>query len=295
MQSNNSLAGSRQIGAPSETDTVTEKNNIASSAQLQDAEMVGVNIRLAGPDWQLRTTITVPTGPIQVKQLIPMVQSFADQVVDGTVRSVEESGQKVSCKKGCGACCRQLVPISEVEARRIDEVVTEMPEPRQSEIRRRFGIARRRLEDSGLLKRLVDRGEFVEEDVQSFGMEYFRQGIPCPFLENESCSIHPDRPSVCREYLVTSPAENCAEPGAKTINQVKMPFKIWTALARFDKVHPKEKLLRWVPLVLALEWSVDHPDETQPRPGPDLLHEFFCNLTGKDPTPDDTENPSKVG
>jgi hypothetical protein len=92
---------------------------------------------------------------------------------------------------------------------------------------------------------------------------------------------------------VTSPSENCAAPSAKTIDQVKMPFKIWTALARFDKVHPKEKLLRWVPLVLALEWSADHPDETQPRPGPDLLHEFFRNLTGKgDPAPE--EHPESV-
>ncbi|MDP2604619.1 MAG: YkgJ family cysteine cluster protein [Deltaproteobacteria bacterium] len=257
--------------------------------------MVGINISLAGADWQLQTTITVPSGPIQVKDLIPMVQSFADQVVRGTVRSVEESGQNISCKKGCGACCRQLVPISEVEARRIHDVVTELPEPRQSEIRRRFAAARRRLEESGLLKRLVDRGEFVEGDVQSFGVEYFRQGIPCPFLENESCSIHPDRPSVCREYLVTSPAENCAAPSVKTIDQVNMPFKIWPALARFDKVHPGEKLIRWVPLVLALEWSIDHPDETQPRPGPELLHEFFRNLAGKgEAAPKDAPSPSKV-
>lgn len=260
---------------------MVENNKSFSPESVDPKDMVSIGISLAGTDWQLQTTITVPAGPIQVKELIPMVQAFADQVVQGTVRSVEESGQKVSCKKGCGACCRQLVPISEVEARQIYDVVTELPEPRQSEIRRRFAAARSRLEDSGLLQRLVDRGEFVEGDVQSFGMEYFRQGIPCPFLENESCSIHPDRPSVCREYLVTSPAENCATPSAKTVDQVKMPFKIWTALARFDKVHPKAKLLRWVPLVLALEWSVDHPDESPPRLGPDLLHEFFRNLTGK--------------
>ncbi|HEY5241787.1 MAG TPA: YkgJ family cysteine cluster protein [Polyangiaceae bacterium] len=28
--------------------------------------------------------------------------------------------------------------------------------------------------------------------------------VSCPFLEEESCSIHPDRPPICREYLVTS-------------------------------------------------------------------------------------------
>ena len=37
------------------------------------------------------------------------------------------------------------------------------------------------------------------------GREYFQLGIPCPFLEEESCSIYHDRPITCREYLVTSP------------------------------------------------------------------------------------------
>ncbi len=41
---------------------------------------------------------------------------------------------------------------------------------------------------------------------------YFHLGIACPFLEDESCSIHADRPISCREYLVTSPAVNCADP-----------------------------------------------------------------------------------
>lgn len=41
-----------------------------------------------------------------------------------------------------------------------------------------------------------------------------------PFLEDDACSIHPHRPSVCREYLVTSPAEHCAELGRKLVKRV---------------------------------------------------------------------------
>jgi NADH:ubiquinone oxidoreductase subunit D len=52
------------------------------------------------------------------------------------------SGATVSCKKGCGACCRQLVPVSEIEARQLKELVEQMPEPRRSEIWARFERAR---------------------------------------------------------------------------------------------------------------------------------------------------------
>ena len=50
------------------------------------------------------------------------------------------------------------------------------------------------------------------EERTELAYEYFKHGIACPFLEDESCSIHPDRPMACREYLVSSPAENCRAP-----------------------------------------------------------------------------------
>ena len=48
-------------------------------------------------------------------------------------------------------------------------------------------------------------------------------GVPCPFLEDESCSIHPERPLVCREYLVTSPAALCAGPTQEGVTPVAVP------------------------------------------------------------------------
>jgi Fe-S-cluster containining protein len=105
--------------------------------------------------------------------------------------------------------------------------------------------------------------------------------VPCPFLENESCSIHPERPVVCREYLVTSSPEWCSRPSEKKVEGVRLPLKVWTALAQFDPVPDGSRYVRWVPLSLAPEWAEAHPEEPPPRPGTELLEELFRNLTDR--------------
>lgn len=252
---------------------------MASNTQFPTDDIATANITLSGPDWELQTKISVPTGPTQVRQLLPAAQAFADKVVQAAVQASEAQGKKISCTKGCGACCRQLVPISETEARHIHDVVEALPEPRRTTIRARFAEARRRLQAAGLLEKLQHPSrQWEAEENSAFGLQYFAQGIPCPFLEEGACSIYEDRPITCREYLVTSPAENCAKPTAQSIKTVPLPLKIWTALARFDKVAASDRFIRWVPLILAPEWAETHADDTAPRPGPELLQEFFDHM-----------------
>lgn len=250
-----------------------------ASIQKNDPEIETVKVQLSSTEWQLNTTVSVPKGPMTPKDLVPLTQKLADAVVNAAVNSVEQNGEKISCKKGCGACCRQLVPISEAEARYIRDLVNDMPEPRRSEVRRRFSEARQRLEQSGLLEKLLNRQQWNDQDVQPLGLEYFRLGIPCPFLEQESCSIHPDRPVSCREYLVTSPPGNCARPSAESIDQVKIPFKLWTALARLEKVGSPSRFIKWVPLILAPEWADHCPSDPTPRPGMELLRDLFEQIS----------------
>jgi Fe-S-cluster containining protein len=259
---------------------------------------VTVDVHLSAGSWELNGKLPVPKAPTRLRHMLPVIQSLADGIVDLAVKATEGKGEKISCKKGCGACCRQLVPISEVEARRIAELVNELPEPRRSQIRARFAAARRRLEESGLLEKILRRDAWSAEDFQRLGLEYFYLGIPCPFLEEESCSIHPDRPITCREYLVTSPAENCARPTPQGIRWVPLPVKVWTAVARFDPTPPSARFLRWVPLILAPEWAEANPDELPPRPGVDWMRELFARLSAKEkpavpPPPFHQENASE--
>jgi Fe-S-cluster containining protein len=211
-------------------------------------------------------------------------------MVGAVTQDLAQQGHHVSCKKGCGACCRQMVPVSGVEARYLAAMVEKLPEPRRTEIRQRFAAARTRLEESGLLEKMRHTDQWSDDDYKAMGADYFRLGMACPFLEEESCSIHPERPVSCREYLVVSDPEHCGRPRDANIRPIDFPFKMWWALARFDPLPADARYVPWVPLILAMEWAETHPDEEVARPGPELVSQLFNKLAGKEakappPTP----------
>jgi Fe-S-cluster containining protein len=240
------------------------------------------DVRVAIGGQPVHLQITVPTGPARIRDLLPVFQGLADVVVDVGEQQVARAGQTISCRKGCGACCRQLVPISPSEARALASMVAALPEPRQSEVRGRFATALKRLRAAGVLQPLLDRGREESTPLRPLGLAYFRQGVPCPFLEDESCSIHRDRPLACREYLVTSPAVACARPAPETVRCVPLPARASAALRRLERDGAVVDA-EWVPLVLALEYAAAHPEEPSSRPGPLLLAGFFAHLTGETP------------
>jgi Fe-S-cluster containining protein len=252
------------------------------------ARTITTEVSISGGDWELRGRMTVPAGPVRIGELLPLARALSDAIVGETIKGVEQLSESISCRKGCGACCRQLVAISEVEARRLRQVVEEMPEPRRSRILARFADARSKLSEAGLLPHLDRANKLTDNEYTSLAMSYFGEHIACPFLEDESCSIYNERPITCREYLVVSPAENCSRPTADNIRRVKMPLRVFNAVARWQ-VPPSDHFLeRWVPLILALDWAEAHPEDPPPQPGRELLRELLNNLAVKE-TEDDAE------
>jgi Fe-S-cluster containining protein len=225
--------------------------------------------------------LTVPTAPVRSAAVLPILQTLWTTIEADLVEDFERQGRRISCGPGCGACCRQLVPISRIEARHLAELVEKLPEPRRSAVRNRFAEAIRRLDEAGLLETLRRPESLGPDDRAPMWMTYFQLGIPCPFLEQESCSIHTDRPLACREYLVTSPAANCANPTRDNIEGVTMPVRLSKTLGRFaEPIAPGSA--NWVPLILAPEWAETHPDPSPARPGPEWVTLLFRDLTGKD-------------
>ena len=249
-----------------------------------------IKFQVAGQD--LAIDLTVPTRPVPLRQMLPLFQALTNVIVDAEVQQTVAEGKSISCKAGCGACCRQLVPISEIEARQIADLIESLPEPRREVIRGRFEEARRKLGEAGLLEALRHPETWDLGDRAKLGLSYFGLGIACPFLEEESCSIHPERPMACREYLVTSPAEHCARPTAETVHCVPITKSIWTSVARLDAPDPTSKHIRFVPLVLAPEWAEAHPDEGTPRRPPEALQDLFGILSGKPVISGPTAGPS---
>ncbi len=49
---------------------------------------------------------TVPAGPCSATKVLPGMQNLANQVTAFATAGVEAAGLRISCQKGCGACCR---------------------------------------------------------------------------------------------------------------------------------------------------------------------------------------------
>jgi Fe-S-cluster containining protein len=245
---------------------------------MPEAGRVPFHIELKAFGQTIDADTSVPNARMRVADLLPILLTFDSAVVSLGADRAESEGKKISCRAGCGACCRQLVPISEAEALYLDELVAAMPAEEQAEVRARFEQAIEALGED-LIGRLRETSKLKEKDARrEIGKEYFARKVPCPFLKDESCSIHPHRPMSCREYLVTSPAANCMAPGPDTIAPVPMPAQLSTILYCFADGEGKAPT-RWIPLVLALEWAKCNRAAQPYYFGPELFGNFLKRVT----------------
>jgi len=215
---------------------------------------------------RLPLELSVPAGPVTVETLLPILRGLSSLFSDRATARAAAAGRPISCRAGCGACCRQLVPLAPSEARAVARLVDAMPEPRRTVIRQRFDAA---LEKLGDLLDSMPTG--TAEERAALSIEYFKFGIACPFLEDESCSIHPDRPMACREYLVSSPAENCRTPRPDNTDKLSLDAYPMPALVEAEAGG-------WVTLVEALRYRDENPGPTPSREAPDILRELIGRL-----------------
>ena len=234
--------------------------------------------------------LEVPTSSTGLRSLLPLAQAVTDAAVSGAVDDATAHGLNIPCQAGCGACCRQLVPLTEPEAYHIRDLVEALPEPRRTAVLARFTEAKERLRAAGLMETIFRPEEWSLDPPWPLGFRYFELRIPCPFLENESCSIHAQRPLICREYVVVTPADCCASPRPGEVKCLHLALDAWRALAHTTPKPIAEGDLPWVPLVLALDWAAEHPDDVQ-APGTELVTRFFQELSGKPLSPPGREPP----
>ncbi len=243
-------------------------------------EWITGNVTLSVNGTPLEMQMTVPARPVKPQRMLPIFQRMADSFVEMGVSAAASDGRGVTCRAGCGACCRQMVPIPEFEAYRIAEMVDEMPEDRRTEIKRRFELACDEFASAGIFEKLSSVGSLTPEAREALVIEYFRKGIPCPFLEDESCSIHADRPVACREYLVSSPAEFCSDLTPEKIRTIEVPIEASKPMRTLGQTR-KIAGVDFIPLVLALKWVERNPDAFPEKTGENWMSDFFAALTGR--------------
>lgn len=233
-----------------------------------------MSVRLRLGETELQAEVTVPRGAMTTVELVPVLQGFVDAATDIGVKDVEARGKTLSCRAGCTACCYQLIPVSEPEARFLAALVAALPEDRRAVVRQRFADAVARLSEGGLLDRAREAAD--PDARREAGLEYLRRWVACPFLEDDLCSIRAHRPLSCREHLVTSPAERCADPGLGAVEPVPLPAHFSRTLYTFGDGKGADAP-RWLPLVLALDATTREPARL---PGPELLKNFLRKAAG---------------
>lgn len=234
-----------------------------------------IPLNIAGKE--VTVTVDVPAASVKPRCLLPVFQHITNTIVDVAVKATEEKGKPVSCKIRCAACCRQLVPIAEIEAARLQELVEQMPEIRKAKVKERFADALEKLNKAGLLEKLRRLSALSIEERKEVANEYFRLQIECPFLENESCTIYTDRPLACREYLVTSPVKNCFHP-KDNIEGIELPAKVSAVVFSLDSENSSIEY-KWMPLIFALNWEETNEEDSQMRTGPEWVDEVVNRLT----------------
>ncbi|MCL5270861.1 MAG: YkgJ family cysteine cluster protein [bacterium] len=233
------------------------------------------NVDIATEDGPLRGILAAPLRPMRLMEIVATAAPLASEITDRAMAREKARGRTISCRDGCGACCRQWVPLSIPEVFWIRELVDDLPGARRAAMRRRFekisAALRRR---SGFVNRLLEP-EPTAESTFPQAREYFALQLACPFLDRESCSIHEHRPMACRECNVTSPAGRCGHPYKTPVDHVALPFSLTVALGRMASALTGQPP-RLVPLALAIEWAREHNElGRRTWPGPQLVQAFI--------------------
>lgn len=268
MKSVSASRGTSKTGAPPQQVTPDADAVVRLFATPADrgATATGrVVLRIGGEP--VTVEMTVSAGPVAVEDVLPIVHGLSSLFATRATERTEGEGRPVSCRAGCGACCRQMVPISIAEARALARLVEAMPEPRRGHVRHRFQTAVEALDAQGLLDQL----DANPIDRRAAGRAYFEAGVACPLLEDEACSIHADRPLACREYLVTSPPELCATL-APEVEKLALEATPSLALLHADMREG------WLPLVLALVQDAQSPPSPRDRTSADILRDVIARL-----------------
>ncbi len=221
-------------------------------------------IAINTPAGRLTTGIEIPTGFVPVTAIVPLMRRLGEETQALEVARAIESQKVVSCAKGCAACCRMLVPLSIPEALALREWVDSLEIEERQRIVSRFDETKAVLGARGLWQKLAAWCESTEppndEQAELLNREYYALQIACPFLEHECCSIYAQRPAACRELLVSSPPEHCADVIQNPIEPISVPVRMSTVLGLlWQELTVTPAML--IPLPLALDWAEHHQHE----------------------------------
>ena len=219
------------------------------------------DIAVNTPAGRLTTVLDVPTGFVPITSIVPLTRRLGEELLKLEEQQSQTAGQAISCRMGCAACCRMLVPVSPPEAFSLLEYVEQLPNERRTAVEGRLEASKATLAEHGLLPRLQAVADadhpIPDEELEPLNRAYYALRHPCPFLEHEMCSIYEARPAACRELLVTSPAPLCDNLVENPVEPIPVSVRIGTVLGLLWAAVTGSAP-RLIPLPMALDWARQH-------------------------------------
>ncbi|MHC4738560.1 MAG: YkgJ family cysteine cluster protein [Planctomycetota bacterium] len=232
----------------------------------------------------LRYSIEVADRHGKLADIVPIARSISSKVVEVVEEKLCEDGQTIPCCKGCSTCCYYLTPLSIPEVFRLSEELLSMPADTGRVVLESYlGSARKILdnmsEDFDEGSGTLDHQKNIPDSHQVTRLSSWYAGLKlaCPFLSDGLCMIYENRPTVCRENMVTESAEICKVQGQDGTQAFKIPVSIAEGLAQLA-AELEQSSVEAVMLPLALPWAEENRQRGE-RTWPMLMMvEKFVNI-----------------
>jgi Fe-S-cluster containining protein len=278
---------------------LTNRSTVSYDASMTAHSLERFDIAVNTPAGRLNTVLDVPTGFVPISSIVPLTRRLGEEILKLEEHQARQAGHVVSCRMGCAACCRMLVPLSPPEAFSLLEYIEQLPNERRHLIERKLDASKAELAAHALLDVLRAVAEAKEpipdDELEPINRAYYALRHPCPFLENEMCSIYEARPAACRELLVTSPASLCDNLADNPVVPIPVSVRAGTVLGLLWAAV-SGNAPRLIPLPLALDWARRHREAaTQQWAGSHLIDQMLDTLwrilnqeferRGQSPTP----------
>lgn len=202
-------------------------------------------------------TLDVRDARMGLSGIMPAAWAISEHLTDLAVEREIAQGGEISCRKGCDECCRAyFVTCSPPEAFRILDDVNSLGSSAKQRHLSSLAVAADRYAKSGVAQAAAARDSDDSNAGSNIDISaaYWRENkFDCPILRDGACSLYESRPTACREFLVTSPAELCASYNPARVPipfSMEMTLSIWAG--RIEQLKPT-----MIPLVNILAWSTN--------------------------------------
>jgi len=237
--------------------TILGESEAVTEDDYAGTKIIGLELNVLGKPVHLR--VGVADQQARLADIVPLSRVLSTKLALAVLDRLRQDGKFVPCCKGCSACCSYVTPLSVPEVFRLRQEVLAMPADDARAVMESCLDTAKKILDNW--PRNFDINESTKMNAQTqvsrLGRWYAALKLPCPFLSDGLCSRYEQRPTACREYIVTGSASLCHTEGTDESRAVQMPVSILEALAQLT-ADLEQSSIEAVMLPLALPWAQEN-------------------------------------